>query len=67
MLRDQGFAPAVRALTDQIELAHHVSVDARRRRRPNGSTEKTQAALYQIIREAVNQAVQARPAARARR
>src|SRR5881227_842028 len=24
VLRDQGFAPAVRALTDQIELAHNV-------------------------------------------
>src|SRR5207237_102246 len=27
VLRDQGFAPAVRALTDQIELAHQVQVD----------------------------------------
>jgi signal transduction histidine kinase len=56
VLRDQGFATAVRALTEQIGLAHQVSVDvdvdAGER-----LAEKTQAALYQIIREALNQAV----------
>src|SRR5262249_27058720 len=61
VLRDQGFAPAVRALTDQIELAHHVDVDldvdAAER-----LAQQTQAALYQIIREAVNQAVGGGPA-----
>jgi signal transduction histidine kinase len=60
VLRDQGFAPAVRALTDQIELAHHVhvelDVDAAEQ-----LAEQTQAALYQIIREAVNQAVRRGP------
>jgi signal transduction histidine kinase len=60
VLRDQGFAPAVRALTDQIALAHHVrvelDVDAGER-----LAEKTQAAVYQIIREALNQAVQRGP------
>jgi signal transduction histidine kinase len=60
VLRDQGFAPAVRALTDQIELAHHVhvelEVDAAEQ-----LAEQTQAALYQIIREAVNQAVRRGP------
>jgi signal transduction histidine kinase len=60
VLRDQGFAPAVRALTDQIELAHHVDVDL-----DVDAAEKlaqqTQAALYQIIREAVNQAVRRGP------
>src|SRR5262249_56610973 len=60
VLRDQGFAPAVRALTDQIELAHHVDVDldvdAAER-----LAQQTQAALYQIIREAVNQAVRRGP------
>ena len=60
VLRDQGFAPAVRALTDQIELGHHVriEVDVETAER---LTEKTQAALYQIIREAVNQAVRRGP------
>src|SRR5947208_4683123 len=60
VLRDQGFAPAVRALTDQIELVHHVhvdlDVDAADR-----LAEKTQAALYQIVREAINQAVRRGP------
>jgi two-component system sensor histidine kinase UhpB len=60
VLRDQGFAPAVRALTDQIELAHRVDVDL-----DVDAAEKlaqqTQAALYQIIREAVNQAVRRGP------
>ena len=56
VLRDQGFVTAVRALTEQIEIAHQVrvqvEVDAGER-----LAEKTQAALYQIIREALNQAV----------
>jgi signal transduction histidine kinase len=60
VLRDQGFAPAVRALTDQIELAHNVhvelDVDAAEQ-----LAQQTQAALYQIIREAVNQAVRRGP------
>jgi two-component system sensor histidine kinase UhpB len=60
VLRDQGFAPAVRALTDQIALAHpvqiHLDVEAADR-----LAEQTQAALYQIIREALNQAVRRGP------
>ena len=60
VLRDQGFAPAVRALTDQIEVAHdvHVELDVDAAER---LAEQTQAALYQIIREAVNQAVRRGP------
>ena len=60
VLRDQGFAPAVRALTDQIELAHNVRVDLDVDAAEQ-LAEKTQAALYQIIREAVNQAVRRGP------
>jgi signal transduction histidine kinase len=60
VLRDQGFGPAVRALTDQIALAHHVrtevDVDASEK-----LAEKTQAAMYQIIREALDQAVRRGP------
>jgi len=60
VLRDQGFAPAVRALTDQIAIEHGIDVeldaDAGER-----LAEKTQAALYQIIREALNQAVRRGP------
>src|SRR5436190_584356 len=60
VLRDQGFAPAVRALTDQVELAHHVRVDLDVDTAEE-LAEQTQAALYQIIREAVNQAVRRGP------
>jgi signal transduction histidine kinase len=60
VLRDQGFAPAVRALTDQIELAHHVHVELDVEA-ADQLAEQTQAALYQIIREAVNQAVRRGP------
>jgi signal transduction histidine kinase len=60
VLRDQGFSPAVRALTDQIELAHHVHVDLDVEAAEQ-LAEKTQAGLYQIIREAINQAVRRGP------
>jgi signal transduction histidine kinase len=60
VLRDQGFATAVRALTDQIALAHHVRVDLDVDAAEQ-LAEKTQAALYQIIREAVNQAIRRGP------
>jgi signal transduction histidine kinase len=60
VLRDQGFGPAVRALTDQIALAHrvHVEVDVEAAEQ---LAEKTQAAMYQIIREALDQAVRRGP------
>jgi signal transduction histidine kinase len=60
VLRDQGFHAAVRALGDQIEQSHRVTVSTNVR---DGERlgEKTQAALYQIIREAVNQAVRRNP------
>jgi signal transduction histidine kinase len=60
VLRDQGFHAAVRALGDQVEEAYRItvatSVGAGER-----LAEKAQVALYQIIREAVNQAVSRRP------
>ena len=60
VLRDQGFAPAVREITDQIALAHHVLVELDVEA-ADRLAEKTQAALYQIIREALNQAVRRGP------
>jgi signal transduction histidine kinase len=60
VLRDQGFAPAVRALTDQIELAHDVRVEVDVELAEQ-LAEKTQAAMYQIIREALDQAVHRGP------
>jgi signal transduction histidine kinase len=60
VLRDQGFAPAVRALTDQIGLAHNVRVEVDVEA-ADQLAEKTQAAMYQIIREALDQAVHRGP------
>ena len=60
VLRDQGFAPAVRALTDQIELAHNVRVELDVEAAEE-LADKTQAAIYQIIREALDQAVHRGP------
>ncbi len=60
VLRDQGFGPAVRALTDQIGIAHQVRVDVDVEP-AEALAEQTQAALYQIIREALNQAVRRGP------
>jgi signal transduction histidine kinase len=60
VLRDQGFAPAVRALTDQIELAHNVRVEVDVEAAEQ-LADKTRAAMYQIIREALDQAVRRGP------
>ena len=60
VLRDAGFYEAVRALGDQIEETHRITVltDVAAGERLG---EKTQVALYQIIRESLNQAVRRRP------
>jgi signal transduction histidine kinase len=60
VLRDAGFHEAVRALGDQIEGTHRITVltDVEAGERLG---EKTQVALYQIIRESLNQAVRRRP------
>jgi len=60
VLRDAGFFAAVRALGDQIETSHRITVltDVEAGERLG---EKTQVALYQIIRESLNQAVRRRP------
>ncbi|TMK70433.1 MAG: hypothetical protein E6G50_08640 [Actinobacteria bacterium] len=60
VLRDQGFAPAVRALTDQIAIEHGVRIELDADAGEQ-LAEKTQAALYQIIREALNQAIRRGP------
>lgn len=60
VLRDQGFGAAVRALGDQVEGSQRIAVttDVEAGER---LTEKAQVALYQIIREAMNQAVRRAP------
>ena len=56
MLRDQGFGPAVRGLTEHLGLAHRIQIDVDV---ALGETlsEKAQVALYQIIREGLTQAL----------
>ena len=65
VLRDQGFAPAVKALTEQLGLEHaiafDVDVDA-----AEALDEKVQAALYQIIRESVHASIRRGPPKRMR-
>ena len=63
VLRDQGFGPAVRAFADQVGLANELQidldVDAAER-----LAENAQVGLYQIIREAIDQAVRRGPPTR---
>jgi two-component system sensor histidine kinase UhpB len=60
VLRDQGFAPAVKALAETFGLAHRmqidVDVDA-----GEALTPQARSALYQIIREAIAQAIRRGP------
>ena len=60
VLRDQGFREAVRALGDQIEGSQRITVmdDVAAGER---LTEKAQVAIYQFLREALNQAAQRKP------
>jgi signal transduction histidine kinase len=60
VLRDQGFGPAVRALGDQLEAANRIAVEVDVAP-AEALAERTQAALYQIVREAMNQAARRGP------
>jgi signal transduction histidine kinase len=60
VLRDQGFEAAVRALAEQVEESNGITVAASVAPGERLS-EKAQVALYQVIREAINQAVRRRP------
>jgi signal transduction histidine kinase len=63
VLRDQGFGPAVQALAEQVGLSQGIQfeldVEA-----GEALAERAQVALYQIIREAVDQAVRRGPPTR---
>src|SRR5262249_49689357 len=63
VVRDEGFAAAVRAFADQVGLSSQVQIaldlDA-----ANDLAEKAQVGLYQIIREAVSQAIRRGPPTR---
>jgi signal transduction histidine kinase len=63
VLRDQGFTPAVAALAEQIGLSHQVQIELDVKA-GGALAERAQAALYQIIREAIDQAVRRGPPTR---
>jgi signal transduction histidine kinase len=63
VLRDQGFTPAVAALAEQIGLSHQVQIELDVKA-GEALAERAQAALYQIIREAIDQAVRRGPPTR---
>jgi signal transduction histidine kinase len=60
VLRDQGITPAVAALAEEIGLASELQIDFDVAAAEQ-LNERAQAALYQIIREALNSAVMRRP------
>jgi signal transduction histidine kinase len=60
VLRDQGFTPAVRALAESLGLANEIQIEVDVEVAETLSAQ-VQAALYQIIREAVTQAIRRGP------
>jgi signal transduction histidine kinase len=63
VLRDQGFGPAVAALAEQIGLEREIQIDVEVAAAEE-LAEKAQAALYQIIREALQGAIHRGPPTR---
>jgi signal transduction histidine kinase len=63
VLRDQGFAPAVKALAETLGLEHRMQIDVDVEA-ADALTEHARAALYQIVREAIAQAVRRGPPSR---
>jgi signal transduction histidine kinase len=60
VLRDQGFAPAVRALADQIGLAQQIAIELDVETAET-LAQRAQVTIYQIIREAMHQAIRRGP------
>jgi signal transduction histidine kinase len=63
VLRDQGFEPAVRALADQLGLANRIQIDLDVET-AEALAEHAQVAIFQIIREALHQAIRRGPPTR---
>jgi two-component system sensor histidine kinase UhpB len=63
VLRDQGFGPAVQALADQVGVSQSIQMELDVEA-GEALSERAQAALYQIIREAIDQAVRRGPPTR---
>jgi signal transduction histidine kinase len=60
VLRDQGFGPAVQAFAEQVGLSYEIQVDLDVDA-ADGLAENARVAIYQIIRDAVNQAIRRGP------
>jgi signal transduction histidine kinase len=56
ILRDQGFLPAVKALADRLGIDESIKVEV-----DVAAVERARVALYQLIREALMQAISRRP------
>jgi signal transduction histidine kinase len=63
VLRDQGFGPAVQAFAEQVGLSNQIQVDLDLDA-ADVLTENARVGLYQIIRDAVNQALRRGPPTR---
>jgi two-component system, NarL family, sensor kinase len=60
VLRDRGIASAIAALAEDVGIAHEIQFELDVTA-ANQLAEKVQAAVYQIVREALNSAVHRRP------
>jgi two-component system, NarL family, sensor kinase len=60
VLRDQGFGPAVRAFAEQVGLSNRIQVDLDVEA-ADGLTENARVAIYQIVRDVVNQSLRRKP------
>jgi signal transduction histidine kinase len=63
VLRDQGFGPAVRAFAEQVGLSYRIQVDLDVEA-ADELAENARVALYQIVRDTVNQAIRRGPPTR---
>jgi signal transduction histidine kinase len=63
VLRDQGFEPAVRALADHLGMANRIRIELDVEA-AEGLAEHAQVAIFQIIREALHQAIRRGPPTR---
>ena len=63
VLRDQGFEPAVRALAEQLGMSNRIQIDLEVES-AEALSEHAQVAIYQIIREALHQAIRRGPPTR---
>jgi signal transduction histidine kinase len=63
VLRDQGFEPAVRALADQLGMSNRMQIELDVEA-AEALSEHAQVAIFQIIREALHQAIRRGPPSR---